>query len=176
MLEVKTVSYTRKINAEIAFSLEPSKNENKDFTISMGDGSSFCGKLYTQKGLRAPYTQYNVNDVYFCCQFDQVQDVNTLSGELAIYGEKEHRILKYNAFVDIKDIKNRLESESIDVSKLPSKTIEGKITITFEPSDEKMFEKNLTDYFGILMLKPGTTTHSNDIKLVVQEQEFEFNR
>ena len=162
MLEVKTVSYTRKINAEIAFSLEPPPpnvmNPTENFTISMGDGSSFRGKLYIWNSYIG---------CFFYCQFDQ--DVNNLSGELAMNGEKEHRILKlkYNT-------KNCLVSESL--GDIPFKAIEGKITISFEPSDEKVFEKNLTDYFGILTLKPGTTTQPNDIKLVVQEQEFEFNR
>ena len=170
MLDVKTVSYTRKINAEIAFSLEPPPtglshvtNTTENFTISMGDGSSFQGKLYIQ----AVRDFNSKKSCYFNCQFDQ--DVNNLSGELAMNGEKEHRILKlkYNT-------KNCLVSESL--GDIPFKAIEGKITIAFEPSDEKMFEKNLTDYFGILTLKPGTTTQPNDIKLVVQEQEFEFNR
>ena len=169
MLDVKTVSYTRKINAEIAFSLEPPQshvtNTTENFTISMGDGSSFQRKLYIQavRGVKLN----SEKSCYFNCQFDQ--EVNNSSGELAMNGEKEHRILKlkYNT-------KNCLVSESL--GDIPLKAIEGKITISFEPSDEKVFEKNLTDYFGILTLKPGTTTQPNDIKLVVQEQEFEFNR
>ena len=155
MLEVKTVS--KKIIAEIAFSLTKSSKET--FTISMGDGSSFHGELW----YRYEFNDYvNGNQWGLFCQVND--DVQNLSGELSVNGEKETRI-------------PNTTNHSIQ-SFLPKdlNPIEGKITITFEPSDKKMFETNLINYFNILTFKPGTTTHPNDIKLVVQEHEFEFNR
>ena len=55
---------------------------------------------------------------------------------------------------------------------------EGTLTITFEPLDEQKFHTNLLNYFTILKFNPYALPFNQDydIKLEVQNREFEFNR
>ena len=147
------------------------------FTISMGDGSTYVGNLNLKhQGHEDSSKKYHSANWNFICHVNRVQ---TLSGKLSINGEKEKGQQKTRT---LSSTRNQ-SSDWRTLQSLVSKDIypvEGKITITFEPLElcndystqpEKLFD--LTNYFNKLNINPR---NNNDIKLVVQDHEFPFNR
>ena len=164
MIEVKKGSCRQQVDAEIDFDIttRPYEEKVKSFNISMDDGLIYHGHL-------------TFTSVYIICH---VGYVKTLSGSITMSVTLTNDDIKYKK---IKVDDDQSLAEEKDLLKFnfdnfqDSKILKGQVYLTFEPAAEKQFEKNLMNYFTFIKYKP-TIENQYDIKLEVNDREFEFNR
>ena len=164
MVVVRTSTFSKKFTGttELEINYDPRPHSGflsfrESFTIPTRNGRSVSGVL-----------EYNKNSLN-CC----LKQVVNLHGEVTMKTSNETKICQtlsgeYTEF-------NRTDKYLFCRFEQPALFLEGKITIWYEPAEEKQFEENLSAYFNILKYQPGSGIQQYDIKLVVQYQEFEFN-
>ena len=170
-MEVETISCNKKITAKLAINVNTIEYKTSSvhgdeevfelpFTISVGDGSNYHGKIVLFEKVRP--------DGRLLCY---VYDVKSLTGNISMmvsnFKTKTHlnpgdSVVIPNAkyLVSVKSVKNIA-------------FLKGSYTITFEPMDEKLLEEKLINSFSLL--KQDQLEVPNDVTLVVQGKEFEFN-
>ena len=179
-MEVKTISCCKIITAEVAVDIDKIKykishihNTNEvfeyPFTISVGDGLNYHGKIVLWR--------------YFPILGCYVYNVKSLDGNVSMR-ISEGRIISKCCATDSETIPNAkyLEAEvgepgfmwnMMDMDLKPATFLKGSFTIKFEPLGEKLLEEHLVNSFSLL--KQDHLNGPNDVNLVFQEKEFEFN-
>jgi len=171
-MEVRTISCSKKIKAELAINVDTieyktsSLHANKEvferpFTISVGDGSNYQGKIIIMKNTA-------IKSVLAC----YVYDVKSLTGNVSMIISKRKIISEYCTTTDSGKIPNAKLLEA-KLGEEPITFLKGNFTITFEPMVEKLVKESLLNSFSLL--KQDQLEGPTDVRLVVQGKEFEFN-
>lgn len=166
-MELKTISCSKKIMAELAINIDrieykdSSTHGNKEvfefpFTISVDDGLDYHGKILLWKNHSLGF---------------YVFDVKSLAGNLAIKISKDNIITECST-KDSRKIPNAKYLYA-NVSDQTTTFLKGSFTIKFEPKYEKLVEEKLLNSFSLL--KQDQVKGPNDVKLVFQGKEYEFN-
>ena len=169
MMEVRTISCSKKITAVLAInvdtiefkysSLHTGEAFELPFTIPVGDGSNYHGKILLWKDHTKTLNCF-------------VYDVKSLAGDVSMMISKGKVISKCGPSRDSKRIPNA-KYLAPKVGDEPVTFLNGSFTITFEPMDEKLVEESLINSFSLL--KQDQLESPTDVRLVVQGKEFEFN-
>ena len=159
-MEVRTIA----VMAELAINVDTIEYKSSSihgnsfelpFSISV-DGSNYHGTIV-------------LNKKYLFCY---VYDVKSLTGNVSMMISKGKFISECSSSSDCalipnaKQIRAKVGNENITFLK-------GSFTIKFEPIDEKLVKEGLINSFSLLNL--DQLKGPNDVTLVVQEKEFEFN-
>ena len=167
-MEVRTISCSKKITAELAINVDTIEYMNSSihgksfelpFSISVGDGSNYHGKIVLQrKGLMLVCYVYDVKDLTGKVSM-MISEENFISKELTPYS---------TGYSEISKISN---AEFICVKVASVTFLKGSLIITFEPKEKKIMEEGLIN----ALLKQDQLEGPNDVTLIVQGKEFEFN-
>ena len=169
-MEVRTISCSKKITVELAINVETIEYKSSSihghsfelpFSISVGDGSNYHGKIVFSK------TTGNLS-----CY---IYDVKDLTGNISMtISQRKTHIAMYNKVLDIG------ETQISNAKRLYTKVgadyvtfLKGSFTITFEPNEKKIMEEGLINFFSLL--KQDQLEGPNDVTLAVQGKNFEFN-
>ena len=158
-MEVRTISWSKKITAEIAINVDTI--EHKDgvfehpFTISGGDGSNYHGKIEHRR------------NHYLVCY---VYDVESLTGSVSMVISNGKIVSEWDQNMNVETVPNAKKLET--KHRVIPKFLKGTFTITFEPRIEKIVEEKLINCFSLL--KQDQSKGPNDVRFVVQGKEVEF--
>ena len=160
-MEVKTISWNKTITAEIALNVDTIEYKDQQvfelpFTIPGGDGSNYHGEIkHRRSGRLACY----------------VNDVKSLTGSISMMISKGSKRVRTWTQTDTSVLNTKMLRT---VKNYDVKFLKGSFTIRFEPMDEKLVEEKLINSFSSL-LKQDNLEGPNDVRLVFEEKEFEFN-
>ena len=168
-MEVRTISWSKKITAKLSINVDTIEYKNSrihgesfelPFSISdVGDGSDYHGQIVLVKksGKR-----------YLSCY---VYDVKDLTGNVSMMTSEE-KIISNGVACTCGIIPNAKEIY-FTTKNAPVTFLKGSFTITFEPNEKKIMKECLINSFNLL--KQDQLKGPNDVTLVVQGKEFEFN-
>ena len=165
-MEVRTISCSKKITAELAINVDTIEYKYSSihgdsfelpFSISVGDGSNYHGEIVYDKKYLFCYV-YDVKDLTGKVSM-MISEGNFISKELTPYS---------TGYSEINKISN---AEFICVKVASVTFLKGSLIITFEPKEKKIMEEGLI----YALLKQDQLEGPNDVTLVVQGKEFEFN-
>ena len=161
-MEVRTIA----VMAELAINVDTIEYKSSSihgnsfelpFSISV-DGSNYHGTIV-------------LNKKYLFCY---VYDVKSLTGNVSM-------MISKGKFISERDMLVGYASTRIPNSKVLNILVDadsvtflkGSFTITFEPNEKKIMEQGLINSFSLL--KQDQLEGPNDVTLIVQGKEFEFN-
>ena len=155
-MEVRTISCSKKITAELAINIDTIEYHSSSihgnsfelpFSICVGDGSNYNGKIV-------------LNKKYLFCY---VYNVKSLTGIVSMMISKGKLIYQSIAGYVSQKIANTQVLDTL-VGADPVTFLKGSFTITFEPNEKKFMEESLINSFSIL--KQDQLEGSNDVTLV----------
>ena len=173
-MAVRAISSSKKITVELDINVEKieyKKDENgikfsqHNFVIPLSDGTCYNGRIYI-----FIFGEELEHDIFLF-----IRNLKSLSGTVSLLVSKglltKGKVLNHCEEMSATENKNFRGLSTKCSGQLDF--LKGSYTITFEPCEDKLLQENIINSFSLLKLE--SFKRQNDVKLVVKDQELEFN-